>query len=121
VKPADWPEDKNWGTLTINAPCTPADVTYPTGLKLLNKARESTGRIIDDLIEKRSRLGGHRQRYDRGKVRANFLNIAKQKRPPRRKFTAEIRQQLEYLQQNLGAIDALIASGAKLSDLKTHW
>ena len=25
VKPADWPEGKNWGTLTIDASCTPAD------------------------------------------------------------------------------------------------
>ncbi len=39
VKPADWPEDKNWGTLSIDASCTPADITYPTDLKLLNEAR----------------------------------------------------------------------------------
>ena len=42
VKPADWPEGKNWGTLTINASFTPADITYPTDLKLLSEAREST-------------------------------------------------------------------------------
>jgi len=76
VKSVDWPEDKNWGTLTIDASCTPADITFPTDLKLLNDARESTERIIDDLIEKRSGLGGHRPRHDRGKARANFLNIA---------------------------------------------
>ncbi len=46
VKPADWPEGKNWGTLTIDGSCTPADITYPTDLKLLNEARESTQRII---------------------------------------------------------------------------
>jgi hypothetical protein len=121
VKPADWPEDKNWGTLTIDATCTPADITYPTDLKLLNEARESTERIIDDLVEKQSGLGVHRPRYDRGKARANFLNVAKQKKPRRRKITAAIRQQLEYLKRNLDAIDALIASGARLSDLKAHW
>ncbi len=49
VKPADWPEGKNWGTLIIDASCTPADITYPTDLKLLNEARESTERITDDL------------------------------------------------------------------------
>ena len=27
VKPADWPENKNWGTLTINTSCAPADIT----------------------------------------------------------------------------------------------
>ena len=41
VKPEDWPEGKNWGTLTIDASCTPADITFPTDLKLLNEARES--------------------------------------------------------------------------------
>lgn len=51
IKPADWPEGKNWGTLTIVASCTPADITYPTDLKLLNEARTSTERIIDNLCE----------------------------------------------------------------------
>ena len=44
VKPADWPEGKNWGTLSIDASCTPADITYPTDLKLLNEARVTTER-----------------------------------------------------------------------------
>ena len=121
VKPADWPEDKNWGTLTIDASCTPADITYPTDLKLLNEARESTERIIDNLCVQRSDLRKHRPRYDRGIARANFLNVAKQKKPRRRKINATIRRQLDYLQRNLDAIDALIATGASLSALKTHW
>jgi hypothetical protein len=81
VKPADWPEGKNWGTLSIDASCTPADITYPTDLKLLNEERESTDRIIDDLCKQRSSLRKHRPRYDRGSARANFLNVAKQKKP----------------------------------------
>ena len=97
VKPADWPEDKNWGTLTIDASCTPADITYQTDLKLLNEARELTERIIDDLIEKGSGFGGYRPRYDRGKARTNYLNVAKQKKPRRCKITAAIRRQLECL------------------------
>jgi IS5 family transposase len=121
VKPDDWPEGKNWGTLTINASCTPADITYPTDLELLNVARESTEQIIDNLCEQRSSLRTHRTRYDRGKARANFLGIAKQKKPHRRKITAVIRRQLEYLQRNLDAIDALISSGASLAGLSTHW
>lgn len=121
VKPADWPEGKNWGTLTIDASCTPADITYPTDLKLLNEGRESTERIIDDLCEKRSELRKYRPRYDRGLARAHFLNIAKKKKPRRRKINAAIRRQLDYLQRNLDAIDALIASGASLSALKSHW
>lgn len=76
VKPADWPEGKNWGTLTIDAPCTPADFTYPTDLKLLNEARESTERIIDDLCDRRSDFRQQRPRYDRGAAQANFLSVA---------------------------------------------
>ncbi|MCP9780869.1 hypothetical protein KBY61_09120, partial [Cyanobium sp. To12R1] len=41
--------------------------------------------------------------------------------PRRRKIKAAIRRQLDYLQRNLDAIDALITSGAMLSGLKTHW
>jgi transposase, IS5 family len=88
---------------------------------LLNEARESTERIIDDLCEQSSELRKNRPRYDRGKARANFLRVAKQKKPRRRKIKATIRRQLDYLQRNLDAIDALIASGAALSGLKTHW
>jgi IS5 family transposase len=129
VKPADWPEDKNWGTLTIDASCTPADITsctpaditYPTDLNLLNEASESTERIIDDLCKHPAVVNRHRPRYDREVARANFLNVAKQKKPRRRKPQAAIRRQLDYLQRNLDAIDALIATGASLSLLKTHW
>ncbi len=60
VKPADWPEGKNWGTLTIHASCTPAVITYPADLKLLNEARESTERIIDDLGDQHSDLRKHK-------------------------------------------------------------
>jgi hypothetical protein len=121
VKPADWPEGKNWGTISIDAFCTPADITYPTDLKLLNEARESTDRIIYDLCQQRSNLRKHRPRYDRGAARANFLGAAKQKKPRRRKIQAAIRRQLDDLQRNLDAIDALIASRASLSVFKTHW
>ena len=83
VKPADWPEDKNWGTLTIDASCTPADITYPTDLKLLNEARESIERIIDDLYDRQLDFRKHMPRYDRGKAHAVFFNVDKQKKPRR--------------------------------------
>jgi len=95
VKPDDWPEGKNWGTLTIDASCPPAEITYPTDLELLHEARESTEQIFDNHCEQCSNLRTHRPRYDRGKARANFLSIAKPKKPRRRKITATIRRQLD--------------------------
>jgi IS5 family transposase len=121
VKPADWPEGKPWGTLTMDASCTPADITYPTDLKLLSEARESTERIIDDLCEQHSDFRNHKPRYDWARARAIILNVAKQKKLRRRKIKVALRRQLDYLQQNLEAIDALIAAGAVLSSLKSHW
>jgi hypothetical protein len=117
VKPADWPEGKKWGTLTIDASCTPADITYPTDLNLLNEARVSTEGIVEDLCEQHSDFRKHKPRYDRGRARALFLNVGKQKKPRRRKIKAAIRYQLDYLRRSLKAIDALIASGAVLSSL----
>lgn len=37
VESADFSEAKNWGTLTIDASCTPADITYLIDLKLLTE------------------------------------------------------------------------------------
>lgn len=76
VKPADWPEEQNLGTLSIDASCTPADITYPTDLKLLNEARESTEKVIDDLCKQNAGFVSHRPRYHRGKARAHFLSVA---------------------------------------------
>jgi hypothetical protein len=42
----------------------------------LNEAREITERIIDDLCRQSAGFGVHRPRYDRGKARPNFLNVA---------------------------------------------
>jgi len=42
-------EQKNQGKLIIDATCAPADITYPTDLKILNAAREKTESIIDIL------------------------------------------------------------------------
>jgi len=84
VKPADWPGGKSWGTLSIDASCTPADITYPTDLKLLNDARESTERIIDDLSDQGSDCRKHRPRYDRAR---NLLPV-EQRSSDRCKFGA---------------------------------
>ena len=91
VKPADWPEGKPWGTLTIDASCTPADITYPTDLKLLNEARQSTERIIDDLCDQHSDFRKHKPRYDRGMARA-FSSMS-----PKRRNHASARLKLQYV------------------------
>jgi len=44
-------ESTNQGKLIIDATCAPADISYPTDLGLLNKARVHTEKIIDILYK----------------------------------------------------------------------
>jgi IS5 family transposase len=38
-KPADWPEGKNWGTFTMDASCTPADIAYSTESEAVERGK----------------------------------------------------------------------------------
>jgi len=40
-------EEAPRGDMIVDATCAPADITYPTDLKLLNEAREKTEKMID--------------------------------------------------------------------------
>jgi IS5 family transposase len=99
-------EQTNKGKLLIDATCTPADITFPTDLKILNEAREKSEKIIDILH------GPHRRqlkkpRTYRKKARKEFLSVAKSKKVSQGKLRKAIRKQLSYLGRNLKTIDAL--------------
>lgn len=100
----------NQGKLLVDATCTPADITYPTDLKLLNEAREKTEEMIDamhhPLVGERPKPRTYRQ-----KARRDYLAMAKQKRPGRKKIRKAIRQQLGYLGRNLQIIANLASEG----------
>jgi hypothetical protein len=99
----------NQGKLLVDATCAPSDITYPTDLKLLNKAREKSEQIIDDLHE--SRGPGHKKpRTYRQRARKQFLSVAKDKRISRKKMRRCSRQQLGYLRRNLLSIERLSQS-----------
>jgi hypothetical protein len=96
----------NQGQLLVDATCAPADITYPTDLKLLNKAREKSEQIIDDLHKARG--SGHKKpRTYRQRARKQFLSVAKDKRIGRKKMRRCLRQQLGYVRRNLKTIDRL--------------
>ena len=97
---------KNKGKLLVDATCAPADITFPTDLKLLNKAREKSEEIIDILHEP---FIGIRQkpRTYRKVARKAFLSIAKSKRTANGKKRKAIRRQLGFLGRNLKHIKNL--------------
>ena len=108
---------KNQGKLILDATCAPADINYPTDLKLLNQAREHSEKIIDRLYEQVREKLDKKPRTYRIIARKDYLALAKQRRPKRKKLRKAIRKQLAYLRRNLSHIDNLIKAGASLSEL----
>ena len=109
----------NAGKLLVDATCTPADITYPTDLKLLGEAREKTERYIDCLHTPEIGVKKKPRTY-RQKARKQYLVVAKQKKPGARKIRKAIGQQLRYIKRNLGHIDAMLADGADLRTLSRY-
>lgn len=100
----------NQGKLIMDATCTPADISYPTDLKLLNEAREKTEEMIDVMhapfLGERKKPRTYRQR-----ARQDYLAVAKQKKPGPKKIRKAIRKQLGYLGRNLKTIEAMSQEG----------
>ncbi|MCP4343582.1 MAG: IS5 family transposase, partial [Desulfobulbaceae bacterium] len=100
----------NQGKLLVDATCTPADITFPTDVKLLNEAREKTEEIIDCMhapsIGKRSKPRTYRK-----KARKDYLAFIKQKSPGRKKIRKAIRKQLGYVGRNLRTIERMASEG----------
>ena len=110
-------ESPNRGKLIIDATCAPADISYPTDLGLLNRARVHTEKIIDILYKQIKEKIPKKPRTYRNLARKNYLAVAKQRRPTRKKRRQAIKKQLQYIKRNLAHIEQLIASGASLECL----
>lgn len=96
----------NKGKLLIDATCAPADISFPTDLGLLNKAREKSEELIDVLHH--PFIGEKdKPRTYRRKARKAYLAVAKKKSPGRKAVRKAIGKQLGYLRRNLKHIEAL--------------
>jgi len=99
------PAPKNKGKLLLDATCAPADITFPTDLKILNSAREKSEEIID--IFHRPFVGWLKKpRTYRRVARKKYLAAAKSKRLTKGKRRKALRSQLGYLRRNLRTIEA---------------
>jgi len=103
------------GKLMLDATCAPSDITYPTDIGLLNKAREKLEGIIDTLHA--PLVGKQRKpRTYRKKARKQYLSLSKQRKPGVAKIRKGIRQQLCYVRRNLKHV-ATLTSAVGLQDL----
>ena len=108
---------KNQGKLILDATCAPADISYPTDLKLLNQARVHTEKIIDILYKTLHYRVPKKPRTYRNIARKDYLEVAKQRRPSRKHKRKALKKQLQYLKRNLSHIARLIELGASLENL----
>ena len=110
-------ESTNRGKLIVDATCAPADITYPTDLGLLNRARVHTEKILDILYKQIKEKIHKKPRTYRNLARKDYLAVAKQRRPTRNKKRQAIKKQLQYIKRNLAHIEQLIDAGATLEAL----
>lgn len=103
---------QNKGTLILDATCTPADITFPQDVNLLNDAREKTEKIIDELHKQSE---GKKPRTYRNRARKEFLAFSKSKRRTRKTTRKAIRKQLQYIRRNLGHIAKFISEGSPIT------
>jgi len=117
VKPASLEPGSNWGTLILDATCVPDDIPYPVDLRLLDEARETTEKVIDELFKQLQGKIDRKPRCNRDKAHNLFLAIIKKKKPNWQEIRDAKRFQLNEISRNLRAIDAMIHCGAVLSAL----
>lgn len=96
------------GTLILDATCAPADITYPTDLKLLAAARVATERLLDTVWSILKKPGENKPRTYRH-IAARCATIAcKQRNLRGKKLRSALKKQLSFLTRNLNSIDTLL-------------
>lgn len=94
---------QNKGEVIYDATVCPQDIAYPTDLGLLNKAREITEAIIDQLHG--AKPVGKKPRSYRQEARKAYLKVAQNKNPSTKTIRKGIKAQLQYLRRNFKTIN----------------
>jgi len=101
----------NKGQLIIDATIANQDIRYPTDINLLNKSREISEQLIDELYRRGS--CNKKPRTYRQQARKSYLSFVKQKRRSKRTRQKLIKKQLHRIiytvvKRNLSHIETLL-------------
>ena len=113
------------GKLKIDATVCDQMIDYPTDLKLLNKSREESERLIDLLFFQMK--GKIKPRTYRREARKSYLSIAQKKQKKKSVIRKSIGKQLRYLKRNIKHINTLLDEinsnnfPLDLNDQKIFW
>ena len=103
--------DKNSGTMIIDATCAPSQISFPQDVSLLNKARECSEKIVDELHVK----GEQKPRTYRKKAHKDYTSYSRSRKPKAKQTRKAIGKQLGYLKRNIGHIEKMLADGKDLT------
>lgn len=101
----------NKGTMIVDATCAPSNIKYPRDTDLLNKARECTEKIIDELHDPSD---GKKPRTYRQRAHKDYMNFARCRRPGSKKAYVAVGKQLNYLNRNLRIIGDMVDNGKEM-------
>ena len=109
-------DDKNSGTMIVDATCAPSQISFPQDVSLLNQARECSEKIIDELHEK----GEKKPRTYRKKAHKDYTSYARSRKPKAKQTRKAIGKQLGYLKRNISSIEKMISGGRQLPSKYTE-
>ena len=97
-------ESPNHGTLILDATCAPADIQYPTDVRLLHDARRKLEGMMDHLQKGRKEP---KPRNYRDIADKEYKRFARKRRPSRRDIRKAVRKQLGYVRRDLEIVSAM--------------
>ena len=101
------------GTLIVDATCTPADIQFPTDVRLLHEGRRKLEGMMDHLQQ-----GRHEKKPKNYRKRANrdYKRFVKNRRPKRSQIRLALRRQLGYVRRDLSIVKGMLEdSSVRLS------
>ena len=104
---------KHCGTLIVDATCAPADIQFPTDVRLLHEGRRKLESMMDHLQQGRheKKPKNYRKRADR-----DYKRFVKNRRPKKGQIRRAKRRQLGYVKRDLSIIEKMqLDSSVQLS------
>ena len=97
--------------LLLDATVFPANITYPSDVKLLNSVRDYLCKTI--LEVKNGLNSSQKSRSYRRVGRKLFLNFQKKKRKTKQVITKTRKQMIQYVKRNISQLDNLLKTEVK--------
>jgi len=96
----------NQGKLKLDASVADQYITAPNDLKLVNRAREETERLVDELYKKGEFK--KKPRTYRRVARKEYLGLSKKRNKNKKELRVMLGKQLRYLRRNLSTIEKML-------------